>query len=51
MLIFIDPDLIERLLDRRSQQQSPEELLIEIEDAIESGRLSKERIQELINNF
>lgn len=40
--------LYERFLEL---QKSPEELLIEIEDALEAGVIAIEQLEELISNF
>lgn len=53
LLAFIgDPNKLEILYDRfLDPQKSPEELLLEIEEALNSGILTIEQIEELINNF
>lgn len=52
-LVFIGKEEMLVWLSESNQDQyrSPEELLIEIEDALENGSISTEQLQELINNF
>lgn len=52
-LVFIgDPAMLAWLSGEFQEQgRSPEDLLIEIEEALESGLITPEQLQELINAF
>lgn len=52
-LVFIgNPDMLAWLSgEYEDQTRSPEDLLIEIEEALNSGLITPEQLQELINAF
>jgi len=48
VLVFVDLQVVQILADKTSSAKSPEELLIELEDAMQDGRISKDEIQAIL---
>jgi len=48
VLVFVDVEVVTILADKTSSAKSPEELLIELEDALQDGRISKAEIRAVL---
>lgn len=47
-LVFVDVQVVQILMDNTTFAPSPEELLIELEDALQDGRISKAEIRAIL---
>lgn len=48
VLVFVDIEVVQILADKTSSAKSPEEILIELEDALQDGRISKAEVRAVL---
>jgi hypothetical protein len=50
ILVYVSDETLLRILEQQ-QTQSPEELLLELEEKLESGELSEDEVVQLLKDF